>query len=76
MLGTCPYCGSDLPAHGGCCRVPTDLERFERVYHRLADEHRNAFLQENLVRYMEAFGYHPIEFHPERGGANSATMGA
>jgi len=76
MLGTCPYCGSALPAHGGCCRVPNDLERFERVYHRLADEHRNEFLQESLVRHLEAFGYESMWLQPERGGAKSATMGA
>lgn len=76
MLGNCPYCGNTLPAHGQCCRVPDDLVRFERVYQRLAGEHRNEFLQESLARYLEAFGYEGIWIHPERGGAKSASMGA
>ncbi|HSV28607.1 MAG TPA: hypothetical protein VLL76_03585 [Candidatus Omnitrophota bacterium] len=56
MRGTCPFCNSTLPTHGQCCRVPDDLDRFARVYERLQHEHRNEFLQDNLVRYLEAFG--------------------
>lgn len=56
MLKSCPYCGSPLPVHGECCRVPGDLDRFERVYHRLHDEHTNDFLVDCLERHLVAFG--------------------
>jgi len=68
MLRTCPYCHGPLPAHGTCCRVPEDLDRFERVFERLGDSPDKHFLQANLWRYLVAFGRrseddsHPAEF--------------
>ncbi|MGE5545634.1 MAG: hypothetical protein ACM33T_01955 [Solirubrobacterales bacterium] len=56
MLDRCPYCHNPLPAHGQCCRVPVDLDRFERVYHLLDSDHHNEFLQHNLARHLKAFG--------------------
>ena len=61
MLSTCPYCGRNVRTHETCCRVPTDLDRFERVYERLAAERRDDFLQDNLMRYLVAFGRRDIE---------------
>lgn len=81
MLHTCPYCGASVPSHGSCCRVPNDLDRFERVFQRLSDLEDNDFLRENLMRYLVAYGRHPDEdytalIHPIRGSVNSATKGA
>lgn len=80
MLRTCPYCGGPVPSHGTCCRVPDDLDRFERVFQRLADHGDNEFLRENLLRYLVAYGRRPgdhfIVAQPFRGGTNSATSGA
>jgi len=61
MISTCPYCGNNVRAHEICCRVPSDLDRFERVYERLAAEHQNGFLQDNLMRYLVAFGRRQVE---------------
>ncbi|HLO77751.1 MAG TPA: hypothetical protein VK196_14935 [Magnetospirillum sp.] len=81
MLDTCPYCHDPVPSHGICCRVPDDLDRFERVFQRLLAHHDNQFLQENLLRYLVAYGRRPQEdlpphCYPLRGGVNSATSGA
>lgn len=79
MFSTCPYCDNPVPIHGRCCRIPHDLDRFERVYQRLHTLHENAFLQSILLRYLVAYGRRddqPVELHCVRGGANSATTGA
>lgn len=56
MFHTCPFCGDSMPTHGSCCRVPGDLDRFERVYRRLSEDQANPFLQKSLLRYLHAFG--------------------
>ncbi len=56
MLKICPFCNNPLPTHGRCCRVPADLDRFERVYERLSADHRNPFLEGCLLRHLTAFG--------------------
>lgn len=56
MTKSCPFCGNPLPTHGPCCRVPGDLDRFERVYSRLAIDHHNPFLEGCLQRHLIAFG--------------------
>ena len=56
MINTCPYCCDSIPTHGTCCRIPQDLDRFERVYERLSAHHENDFLQLNLMRYLIAYG--------------------
>ncbi len=87
MLTTCPYCHGPVPSHGNCCRVPHDLDRFERVFERLSALPEKHFLQENLLRYLVAYGRRPEEddadaflgtraAQPLRGSANSATSGA
>ncbi|MGE5475805.1 MAG: hypothetical protein ACM3Q1_04065 [Bacteroidales bacterium] len=81
MLRTCPYCGGPVPSHGTCCRVPDDLDRFERVFERLTELHDNDFLRENLMRYLVAYGRRSNEdfdafVQPFRGSVNSATRGA
>lgn len=80
MLRTCPYCGGMVPSHGTCCRVPDDLDRFERVFQRLSDDD-NAFLRDNLLRYLVAYGRRDDGeliglAQPLRGRVNSATSGA
>lgn len=81
MLDTCPYCGGPVPSHGTCCRVPEDLDRFERVFQRLSEAHDNDFLCENLLRYLVAYGRRSddeIAVYDQvfRGSVNSATSGA
>lgn len=89
MLCTCPYCGGPVPSHGTCCRVPDDLDRFERVFERLAEQDDNEFLRDCLMRYLVAYGRRSDEdferasdddlavaAQPFRGRANSATNGA
>lgn len=80
MLRTCPYCGGPVPSHGTCCRVPDDLDRFERVFQRLADHGDNQFLRDSLLRYLVAYGRRSdgdfTTAQPFRGGTNSATRGA
>lgn len=81
MLNTCPYCGGPVPCHGTCCRVPDDLDRFERVFERLTEADDNEFLRENLLRYLVAYGRREASeamafTQPFRGGVNSATIGA
>lgn len=56
MFNRCPYCGTRVPSHHACCRVPSDLDRFERVYDRLDALHENPFLRDNLRRYLVAYG--------------------
>lgn len=81
MLRTCPYCGGTVPSHGTCCRVPDDLDRFERVFQRLVDEDDNSFLRLNLMRYLVAYGRRAEDecstiTQGLRGNVNSATTGA
>lgn len=84
MLPICPYCHGPLPEHGTCCRVPHDLDRFERVFERLLQDHDKPFLQANLLRYLIAFGRRaddtddvPLTLaHSALGKVNSATSGA
>lgn len=81
MMNTCPYCGGPVPSHGTCCRVPDDLDRFERVFERLTVQHDNEFLRENLLRYLVAYGRRAEDelsalIQPFRGGEKSATSGA
>lgn len=56
MMNACPFCNSPLPTHGQCCRVPGDLDRFERVYSRLSADHHNPYLEGCLLRHLTAFG--------------------
>lgn len=56
MFNICPYCGNRVPSHRSCCRVPSDLDRFERVYDHLSLMRENPFLRENLRRYLVAYG--------------------
>lgn len=81
MMNTCPYCGGPVPSHGTCCRVPDDLDRFERVFERLTVQHDNEFLRENLLRYLVAYGRRAEDelnalIQPFRGGEKSAISGA
>lgn len=81
MLCKCPYCGGPVPVHGTCCRVPDDLDRFERVFERLTDHDDNEYLRGNLLRYLVAYGRRSDDdfsalIQPFRGRANSATSGA
>lgn len=77
MLDTCPYCDGPLPRHGRCCRVPDDLDRFERVFERLSEQPDKQVLQESLMRYLVAYGRRDDGGSPSwRGTANSATSGA
>lgn len=79
MFTTCPFCGGPILHHCACCRVPADLDRFERVYDRLAVTHTFARLEDRLAYYLHAFGRRdapPAESQPLRGGENSATTGA
>ncbi|MGE5514907.1 MAG: hypothetical protein ACM31D_03705 [Bacteroidota bacterium] len=81
MLHICPYCGGPVPSHGTCCRVPDDLDRFERVFERLAEHDDNEFLRDCLMRYLVAYGRRSdddfdLAAQPFLGRANSATNGA
>lgn len=81
MMNTCPYCSGPVPTHGTCCRVPDDLDRFERVFERLSEQHDNEALRKNLLRYLVAYGRRAENelaalVQPFRGGVKSATSGA
>lgn len=76
MLSTCPYCDGPVPSHGTCCRVPEDLDRFERVLRRLSDDPEKMFLLENIERYLVAYGRRSMAPQPFLGSVNSATTGA
>lgn len=76
MFSTCPYCHNPVPRHGTCCRVPDDLDRFERVFARLSDHPDKHFLTVNLLRYLVAYGRLPDDAQPLRGTVNSAASGA
>jgi|AGTN01.3.fsa_nt_gi hypothetical protein len=66
MFSICPYCSNRIPKHGSCCRVPSDMDRFERVYERLDALHENPFLRENLRRYLVAYGRRSETIHAPR----------
>jgi hypothetical protein len=59
MIAHCPFCGSPPPHHDSDCRVPRELDRFERVLDRLSGEHRCDCLTDSLERFLVAFGRHP-----------------
>lgn len=56
MFATCPFCGSTVPRHGECCRVPAELDRFQRVFTRLTADHRFNNLEDRLAYYLREFG--------------------
>lgn len=81
MEKSCPFCGQPLPHHDGACRVPQDLDRFERVYDRLNHTHLNSTLRHNLMRYLVSFGRRAetrdaVALPAVPGWTNSATTGA
>ena len=65
MIAHCPFCGAPPPHHDAECRVPPELDRFERVLDRLSGEQRHDPLTDNLERVLIAFGRHPD--HPTLG---------
>lgn len=36
------------------CRVPNDLARFDKVMHRLDEQHRNPLLRDRLHHYLQS----------------------
>lgn len=70
MEHTCRFCGQAYPDHAAKCRVPGDLDRFERIHALLDNRPDKHFLRVNLKRYLESFGRWP------NVQENSATMGA
>ena len=72
MDHNCPFCGDTLPHHHPECRVPGDLDRFERIHDLLGGRPDKSFLRQNLMRHLVTFGRRP----EPRLQANSATMGA
>lgn len=56
MFATCPYCGNTVTMHGDCCRVPAELDRFERVLDRLSLSHEYDSLEDRLAYYLREFG--------------------
>ncbi|OJX71777.1 hypothetical protein [Magnetospirillum sp. 64-120] len=70
MEHTCRFCGEAYPNHAEHCRVPGDMDRFERIHALLDSRPDKRFLQSNLQRYLVTFGRWP---GPQE---NSATIGA
>ena len=70
----CPFCGEALPNHHQECRVPGDLDRFERIHDLLGNRPDKKFLRQNLMRHLVSFGRRIPS--PTWAQANSATMGA
>ena len=64
MIERCPYCCTSSPHHDSGCRVPGDLDRFERVLNRLSGQCRHDPLTDSLARLLVAFGRHadPVAF--------------
>jgi hypothetical protein len=56
MFATCPFCGSIVTSHGPCCRVPAELDRFERVFERLSTRRHHDSLESRLAYYLHEFG--------------------
>ena len=73
MLLICPFCQMPLPHHDGQCRVPGDLDRFERIHALLRSHPDKNFLRQNLMRHLISFGRVQSVEPPQ---ANSATTGA
>lgn len=67
MIAHCPFCGAPPPHHTDGCRVPDELDRFERVLGRLSDEHRHDPLTDSLERFLVAFGRH----HPDHAACGT-----
>lgn len=74
MEDTCPFCGEALPNHDQGCRVPGDMDRFERIHDLLGNRPDKKFLLQNLMRHLVHFGRRPQP--PSWTQANSATIGA
>lgn len=82
----CPFCGDALPNHQSECRVPGDLDRFERIHDLLDNRPEKSFLRQNLMRHLVSFGRRadipprmtsPFSLPPpSQPRVNSATMGA
>lgn len=56
MFANCPYCGNQVPGHGSCCRVPAELDRFQRVVARLSTTHCYRDLEDRLAYYLRQYG--------------------
>lgn len=76
----CPFCGGTLPSHQHDCRVPGDLDRFERIHDLLNNRPEKSFLRQNLMRHLVWFGRRddtPDHMPPPgRIQVNSTTIGA
>ena len=72
---TCPFCKMALPHHDEGCRVPGDLDRFERIHDLLHGTGDKAFLRQNLMRHLVSFGRRAPLGTPALQ-VNSATTGA
>ena len=56
MSQNCPFCGEPVPHHRAGCRVPGDLDRFERINALLEAANQKPFLRQNLMRHLVWFG--------------------
>jgi hypothetical protein len=72
MSTLCPYCQNPLSAHSDSCRVPPELDRFERVHARLSNAEDKTILCRSLARHLA----HYQRWAGLDGGLNSATSGA
>ena len=76
----CPFCGDALPEHRHDCRVPSDLDRFERIHDLLNSHPEKSFLRQNLMRHLVSFGRRADaalrRSSMGQSPMNSATMGA
>jgi len=70
MENTCRFCGKAYPDHDAECRVPGDMDRFERIHSLLGNRPDKRFLCSNLERYLVTFG----RWHGAQ--VNSTTIGA
>jgi len=52
----CHVCHKPIPNHDCDCRVSDSLDRFERVWRRLAAERREPVLQASLIRQLGRHG--------------------
>lgn len=55
-MNRCHICSEPCPHHRADCRIPSDLDLFERVYRRLTAEGRGQVLAENLLRFLRING--------------------
>lgn len=74
MTDQCPFCKQSLPHHAPDCRVPGDLDRFERIHDLLRGRADKQDLRHNLMRHLVSFGRRAAP--SGWGQTNSATMGA